>query len=281
MEIRPGGCEMNETPQAASRTHELRYIPLDKIHKSPHQMRRRFDEESIRELADSLRSKGLLQPVTVRQIGTAFELIAGERRLRAATLLGWETIPSLILSESSDEDAAILGLIENLQRVDLNPIEEARGYKQLTDAPYNMTQDAVAAKVGKQKSTICRALALLDLPAEIQAMLPRGNISESHTRFLRQITTRSQQVALAKRAEQQGWSVKETERQVQNLLGVAKLPAAGKKNQAAFRFTRRGDGLKIQATLRLQGASLDLALAQLKKEIEIFLETHQAPRPTR
>src|ERR1043166_2928018 len=147
-------------------------LPLDKIFTSPHQMRKQFDPAALRELARSMKQEGLIQPITVRKVGNAFELVVGERRLRAAHMLDWPTIDARVI-DISDEDAAVKGLIENLQRADLTPIEEARGYKQLVDPPYNLTQDAVAQRVGKSQTAIARILALLELPAEIQEIMPR------------------------------------------------------------------------------------------------------------
>src|SRR5271154_3670305 len=138
----------------------LEQLPLEKIFTSPHQMRKQFDPAALRDLARSMKQEGLIQPITVRKVGGAFELVVGERRLRAAHLLDWPTIDARVI-DISDEDAAVKGLIENLQRANLSPIEEAKGYKQLVDAPYNLTQEAIAQRVGKSQTVIARALALL------------------------------------------------------------------------------------------------------------------------
>src|ERR1043166_8859504 len=124
-------------------------LPLDKIFNSPHQMRKQFDPMALRDLARSMKQEGLIQPITVRKVGNAYELVVGERRLRAAHILGWPTIDARVI-DISDEDAAVKGLIENLQRADLSAIEEAHGYKQLVEAPYNLTQEAIAQRVGKR-----------------------------------------------------------------------------------------------------------------------------------
>ncbi len=176
-------------------------------------MRRHFDPAALKELAASMKQEGLIQPITVRKIGSAFELIVGERRLRAARILKWPTIDARII-DISDEDAAVKGLIENLQRADLSPIEEARGYKQLVEHPYKMTQDAIAQRVGKGQTAIARSLALLEMPQEIQDLMPRGIITETHTRALRKISERSKQVALARQGHREGWTAKEMERRV-------------------------------------------------------------------
>src|SRR5258706_12809545 len=189
----------------------IEQLPLEQIFTSPHQMRKQFDPMALRDLSRSMKQEGLIQPITVRRVGNAYKLVVGERRLRAAQILGWATIDARVI-DISDEDAAVKGLIENLQRADLTPIEEARGYKQLVEAPYNMTQEAIAQRVGKSQTCIARSLALLDLPAEIQEIMPRGIITETHTRSLRKVSDRTRQVQLARQADKEGWTVKEMER---------------------------------------------------------------------
>ena len=201
-------------PSAAPTIEKL---PVAQIYTSPHQMRKQFDPITLRDLARSMKQEGLIQPITVRHVGNAFELVVGERRLRAAQILGWPTIDARVI-DISDEDAAIKGLIENLQRADLSPIEEGRGYKQLVEPPYNLTQQAIAMRVGKSQTVIARTLALLDLPPEVQALMPRGIISETHTRYLRKIPDLMMQIELAQEADSEGWSVKEMERRVNEVL---------------------------------------------------------------
>ncbi len=205
---------MDVSPTSIQRIESL---PLETIFTSPHQMRKHFDPLALRDLARSMKQEGLIQPITVRKVGNAYELVVGERRLRAAQILGWATIDARII-DVSDEDAAVKGLIENLQRADLSPIEEARGYKQLVDAPYNLTQEAVAERVGKSQTAIARTLALLELPSEIQELMPRGIVTETHSRSLRKISDRALQIQLARRADREGWTVKETERRVNEAL---------------------------------------------------------------
>src|SRR5882672_6180568 len=199
---------VDRSPCPAPSIEQLR---LEQIFTSPHQMRKHFNPATLKDLARSMKEEGLIQPITVRKVGNAYELVVGERRLRAAQLLSWETIDARVI-DISDEDAAVKGLIENLQRADLTPIEEARGYNQLVEPPYNLTQEAIAQRVGKSQTAIARTLALLELPPEIQEIMPRGIITETHTRALRKISNRAQQIELAQQGDRQGWTVKEMER---------------------------------------------------------------------
>lgn len=201
----------------------IEQIPLQKIFKSPHQMRKTFDPIALRDLARSMKREGLIQPITLRKVGEAYELVVGERRLRAAQAIGWTTIDARVI-DISDEEAAIKGLIENLQRADLSAIEEAGGYKQLAEPPYSLTQEAIAERVGKSQTAVARSLALLELPLEIQEIMPRGAITETHTRSLRKITDRAKQIELTRQADREGWTVKELERQVHEILKESGKP---------------------------------------------------------
>jgi ParB family chromosome partitioning protein len=205
----------------------IQEVPIEKVIPSPFQVRKSFNEEDLKELAQTIKDHGLISPITVRPVNDGFELIAGERRLRAAKLLGWATILAKA-EQVDDKEAAQLVLIENVQRTDLNPLEKAHGYKRLQDM--GLTLETIAEKVGlSDKSTISRFLSILEMPQELQDLLPRGNIFEAHTRFIRQIQEKDQQIALAKQIDQEGLSVKETEKRVQQLIGkkpkAAKTPA--------------------------------------------------------
>jgi ParB family chromosome partitioning protein len=209
----------------------IEQLPLDKIYTSPHQMRKEFDPMSLRDLARSMKEEGLIQPVTVRKMGEAFELVVGERRLRAAQILGWKAIEARII-EITDEDAAVKGLIENLQRADLTPVEEARGFKQLVEPPYSLTQEAIAQRVGKSQTVIARTLALLDLPEEIQELMPRGIITETHARSLRKIIDRTAQIEMAIKADREQWSARETECRVKEYLKESGQPVKQRERKS-------------------------------------------------
>jgi len=171
------------------------YIEVEKIKPNPHQPRRHFDENSIKELAASVREFGIIQPLVVSKVvkevptGTEveYELIAGERRLMAAKLLGLATVPAIVRNVNFDRERLELAMIENIQRENLNPIELARAFGRLQD-DFRMTQREVASRLGKSRETVANTLRLLELPSEIQIALEKGELSESHGRFLLAVT---------------------------------------------------------------------------------------------
>lgn len=190
----------------------LRELLVTQIRPNPFQPRRSFDETALAELASSIKASGLLQPLVVRANGTAFELIAGERRWRAVQQLGWAKVP-VVVREADDRQLLTLALIENLQRDDLTPIDEATGYQRLMDE-FTIPQAEVARLVGKDRSTVSNSLRLLKLPAEVQAMLEQRELTEGHARALLALADPAEIVRVAKEAAEQGWSVRETEARV-------------------------------------------------------------------
>lgn len=185
------------------------YLKLDQVKPSPFQPREYFDNQSLEELTQSIKEKGVIQPVLVRRRGEYYELIAGERRLRAANLLNLKEIP-VIVKEVADSDSLELSLIENIQRQDLNPIEEARAYQYLIDK-FNLTQEKISEIVGKARTTIANTLRLLNLPQEIQEEIKKGRISFAHGRTLLEIEDLNQQRRLARETISKGFSVRELE----------------------------------------------------------------------
>ena len=200
--------------QEAKEDERLRDIPVAEIRSNPFQPRKSFKPEELRELQESLKSSGLLQPVTVRPStkGKGYELIAGERRLRAASALGWETIPAVI-KEMTDQEILTLALVENLQRSDLNPVEEAEGYDQLI-RDFGYTQQSVAAMVGKDRSTIANVLRILQLPAPVRKLLETGDLTAGQARPLLGLEDESKIAAFARLAVEKGWSAREVESRV-------------------------------------------------------------------
>ncbi|MDD5059727.1 MAG: ParB/RepB/Spo0J family partition protein [Candidatus Omnitrophica bacterium] len=208
---------------AVSHKEEILYVQSGQIKPNPFQPREEFDQQSIEELAQSIKEKGVIQPLLVRRKGENYELIAGERRLRAATSLGLNEIP-VIVREVSDQDSLELALIENIQREGLNPIEEAHAYQHLMDK-FNITQEKISEAVGKARVTITNTLRLLKLPHEIQEEMKKGRISFAHGRALLELEDANQQRRLVQQVISKGLSVRELE----NLLKKSR-PKLAKKS---------------------------------------------------
>ncbi len=185
-------------------------VSLSRIQPGGHQPRRRFEEGALRELAESIKAGGVIQPLILRALpGGQYEIIAGERRWRASGIAGLETIPAIIM-EADDRKVMEVSVIENLQREDLNPIEEAEAYVRLIEE-FGLSQDEAAARVGKNRSTVANFLRLLRLPKSLQADVASGTISAGHARALLTLPTAVAQIGLAERIKAQGLSVRETE----------------------------------------------------------------------
>jgi ParB family chromosome partitioning protein len=191
----------------------LRDLPLDALVANPNQPRKRFAPEALAELAASIRSSGVLEPIIVRPRGDRYEIIVGERRWRAAQQAGLTQIPALV-RETSDVEALELGLVENLLREDLNPLEEAQAYQRLL-AEFGWTQDDLATRIGRDRSSIANALRLLRLPDPIQDDLRAGRLTMGHARALLGLPTATAQLRLREVILAQDWSVRATEAQVQ------------------------------------------------------------------
>lgn len=192
----------------------LQHLRLSEIRPNPYQPRKEFKLEELSELQASLRASGLLQPITVRPApnGAGYELIAGERRFRAATSLGWTEIPAVVRT-IDDKTLLTLALIENLQRSDLNPLEEAEGYKRLVDE-FALSHAQIGEVVGKDRSTVSNLLRLLQLPAAVRRLLGDGSITLGHARALLGLPDERAMIDLAREAAAQGLSVREVERRV-------------------------------------------------------------------
>jgi ParB family chromosome partitioning protein len=198
-------------------------VPLDRLRPNPEQPRKYFGEDELRELADSIKEHGIIEPIIVEEgEGGLYTIIAGERRYRAALLAGLREAPVLVRSYPPEARLEI-ALIENIQRTDLNPIEEAQAYRKLMELT-GLSQDSVAAKVGKNRSTVANALRLLRLPEEIQESLARGEISPGHARAILQAAGVEGQDALFREIREGGLSVREAERRAGELKGA---PAGG------------------------------------------------------
>lgn len=198
-------------------------VSIDKINPNPNQPRTHFNETLLNELADSIRENGVLQPLLVRKKGEGYEIIAGERRYQASKIAGLEELP-VIVKEVDDQKMLELALIENLQRSDLNPIEEAKGYRQLIKAS-GMTQEALSKAVSKSRSSITNSLRLLDLPEPVQQYLFDGRLTAGHARAILAVPYEEQRIKLADKVVAEGLSVRSTEN-LAPLFSVGETPRA-------------------------------------------------------
>lgn len=211
---------VSNAPTATHAESELQRVRIAEIRPNPYQPRKEFSPEELAELEQSIRSSGLLQPITVRHAsGGGYELIAGERRLRAASRIGWTEIPAVV-RDLDDRTMLTLAMVENLQRSDLNPIEEADGYRRLLDE-FGLTQQQVAEVVGKDRSTIANALRLLQLPADVRRLLERGQLTAGHGRALLALADQKQMTAVAQDIVANGLSVREVEQRARDIATPA------------------------------------------------------------
>lgn len=215
------GALMGDAAYAEEQSGSLSTLPISQIQPGLKQPRKRFEAEAISELADSIREHGLIQPLTVRRLASGYyQIIAGERRWRASKEAGLTEVPVNII-EADDKKVMELGLIENLQREDLNPMEEASGYKTLMDE-YGMTQEEVAQRMGKSRPAIANALRLLNLPDAVRFLLEEGKLSAGHARAILSAPAGEPQKKLAQRVVDDGLSVRETEALAKRLSKPAK-----------------------------------------------------------
>lgn len=195
---------------------EVREIELSRIVPSPLQPRKQFNDEQIRELSESIREHGIIQPLILREVDQQFELVAGERRWRAATLLKLDKVPAII-REVSDRDVLELALIENLQREDLNVIEEAEAYRRLA-TEFGLRQEDIARHVGKSRAAVANAMRLLDLADQVQSWLVQGRLSAGHAKVLLGLKDPAEQAAMAEEVIRSSWTVRETEKRLAQRL---------------------------------------------------------------
>lgn len=232
----------------------VRMIAVASIVPNPYQPRREFDPAALEDLSSSIRAQGVLQPILVRPVGRdQFELVAGERRLRASRLAGLEEIPTLV-REMDDQESLAIALIENLQREDLNPVEEALGYQQL-QKEFGLSQEELSRQVGKSRSAVANALRLLNLPDEVQKNIQTGAISAGHGRALMSVTDLVPQADLHSRMLENGLTVRQAEAQAsfwkQNgrLPGVEETLSAGPRPLGGQKNELDKDMLSLQSTL--------------------------------
>jgi len=234
-------------PKDVGQTNATIDIEVSKISPNPFQPRLDFDQRSLDELKQSIQQNGIIQPITVRRlVSGTYELISGERRVRAAQELGMKTIPAYVMKVDSDAEMLELGLIENLQREDLNPIEVALSFKRLIDE-CQLTQDEVGEKVGKDRSTVTNFLRLLKLPEKIQHGIRNNKITPGHARALLSIADEKKQLKLYSKIIEEGWSVRKIEEVVKG-----KEEGKQRKTSPARSTALRGDSMfqSIETQLR-------------------------------
>ena len=218
---------------ASESTQTVTSLPLQKVEPNPNQPRHRFDEEELQALADSISEHGILQPLAVRKMeGGFYQIIAGERRWRAARLAGLQEVPVVVV-EADDKPVMELALIENLQRQDLNPMEEAEGYRVLTEE-YGLTQEEAAARVGKSRPAVANALRLLALPDEVRELVEKGELSAGHARAILSLPTKAKQKTAAQRILALRLSVRQAEAMCKRLAAEEKKPEPPKHTDVDY-----------------------------------------------
>ena len=206
-------------------------LPMDEIFPDRNQPRKDFDDESLQELANSVREHGVLQPILVRPIDNGYQIVAGERRWRAARLAGLTSVP-VNIREMSDFDAMSIALVENLQREDLNPIEEAEGYRNLANAT-GWTQEQIAKRVGRSRPAVANALRLLSLPDEVIDLLRTGKLTTGHAKAILSIADDSTRISVARMISEKGLTVREAEKLSQKGMTQERIPLPQAKDPVA------------------------------------------------
>ena len=243
-------------------------IPLSDIKASPMQPRKHFREEQLTELMDSIREHGIIQPLTVRRVNGTLELIAGERRFRASEMLGLKEVP-VIEREASDRDVLEMALIENIQREDLNPIEEAEAYSRLAKE-FMMRQEDIAQRVGKNRATVANAMRLLDLPPAVKSLLSQGLITTGHAKAILGMRDPEMQALIADKVVRQGLTVRATEKLIQ---AEQQSAIAGKSGKTAADGTKSGG-----STPRDSAAAIQRIQANLRHKLATSVNVHHGEK---
>ena len=250
----------------------VRYIPINAVRPNPQQPRRSFDETALRELADSISAYGILQPLTVRDRGGVYELVAGERRLRAARIAGLREVPCLI-AEVGEEDAALLALIENLQRRDLDYMEEAAAIARLIRR-YGLSQQQAAEKLGKSQPTIANKLRLLRLSAPVIDCLRQYGLTERHARTLLRLTDPEQQLAAARHIGKRGLNVAQTEQYIDRLTAENRTEPPRRRSTYVIKDVRLFLNSVERGVRLMQSAGVGAEVGRRDTEEEILLTIH-------
>jgi ParB family chromosome partitioning protein len=255
---------------------ELAHVPVEQIHPNPQQPRKELDRDAVSGLADSIRAQGLIQPVVVRpRVQGGYELIAGERRWRAAREAGIATVPAVV-RDADDRDTLLLGLVENVAREDLSPVEEGRAYAILLDE-FGLSLGELAERVGKSKPTVSNRVRLLELPSDVLELVGRGELSEGHARALLSIPDHDARRRLARRIVRDGMSVRAAERAAKQAGAATRErrttavdPAIARRVRDAFR-TLTGFDAKVGAAGLHVPVDGDVGLEELAEALERLL----------
>lgn len=263
---------MKKTQKDEFLSSRVRYIPINTVRPNPQQPRRSFDETALRELADSIRAYGILQPLTVRDRGGFYELVAGERRLRAARIAGLREVPCLV-AEVGEEDAALLALIENLQRRDLDYMEEAAAIARLIGR-YGLSQQQAADKLGKSQPAIANKLRLLRLAPPVIDCLRQYGLTERHARTLLRLTDPEQQLAAARHMGQRGLNVAQAEQYVDALTAESRTVPPQRRPTYIIKDVRLFLNSVERGVRLMQSAGVGAEVGRRDTEEEILLTIH-------
>ena len=260
----------NTSPESASSENQIQKLRISLVDPKSDQPRKSFDRAALEELAASISQNGVLQPILVREYGEGrYQIIAGERRFRASKIAGLSEIPAIIL-DKDDRDVAEIALIENLQREDLNPIEEAMAFKSLAE-DYGLTQEELSSRVGKSRSAVANALRLLDLPEEVLSMVASGELSAGHARTLLGLKHKEYVVPLAEKIQVNDLSVRAVEEEVKK-LNKLKIDVEKKEEELPVVDYFREMELRIQSHL---GRKVKIEGKGRKKSVTLFYEDNE------
>lgn len=238
-------------------------VPVDSLIFSTFQPRTQFDDEALQELAASIKEHGVLQPIVVRRVGAGYEVIAGERRVRACKLAGVSKVPAVV-REVGDEETAVLALVENLQRSDLSAIEEATGYQRLMEQ-FGWSQQEVAQKVGRSQSSVANKLRLLRLPQKVREGIAAGVIGERHARALLKLASEAEQVRLFELAAAERWTVERLEAEVERVAGGDELARWKNERREGTGGLRGARKIRVVRDIRIFLNSFRQIFRELKK----------------
>lgn len=266
----------NDISEDLSKNNSKTMLRISMIDPKPGQPRKNFDTEALAQLAESIGAHGILQPIIVRAVGQdRYQIIAGERRWRASKMAGQSEIPAIIV-EADELEAAQIALVENLQRENLNPLEEAQAYSELIDT-YDMTQEQIAQKIGKSRSAIANTLRLLDLPEELSMLIEQGNLSAGHARALLGLPDAESRILFGTRAAEQQWSVRVTEDEVRRYVRRLALAQAEEEKEAEGLPSVSVDYVAEleKRMMRELGRRVKIANKGQRKSITLYFEDNQ------